>query len=75
MLRTTDNKKILERIKFEFKTEEYEMLTDGAIKIYNHLQDIEQLSSICAEEKILITEIKVIGDSIEEYFLSKIGGK
>ena len=40
----------------------------------NHLNDLELVASILAESHILVTGLSVSGDTLEDYFLSKIGG-
>ena len=40
----------------------------------HYLNDLELVASILAESHILVTGLSVSGDTLEDYFLSKIGG-
>lgn len=46
----------------------------GIIRLYDYLNDLETVASALAESHILVTGLSVSGDTLEDYFLSKIGG-
>ena len=50
------------------------IMPDGTIRLYDYLNDLELVASILAESHILVTGLSVSGDTLEDYFLSKIGG-
>lgn len=49
-------------------------MPDGIIRLYDYLNDLETVASALAESHILVTGLSVSGDTLEDYFLSKIGG-
>ena len=55
-------------------TDNFRLMPDGTIRLYDYLNDLELVASILAESHILVTVLSVSGDTLEDYFLSKIGG-
>ena len=47
---------------------------DGTIQLFEFLNDMEKVAGALAEKKILVTGLSVTGDTLEDYFLNKIGG-
>ena len=39
-----------------------------------HLDDLEKVAAVLSDAHILVTGLSVSGDTLEDYFLSKIGG-
>ena len=55
-------------------TDIFILLPYGIIRLYDYLNDLETVASALAESHILVTGLSVSGDTLEDYFLSKIGG-
>ncbi|MFR9123511.1 MAG: ABC transporter ATP-binding protein, partial [Faecalibacillus intestinalis] len=55
-------------------TDNFKLMPDGIIRLYDYLNDLETVASALAESHILVTGLSVSGDTLEDYFLSKIGG-
>ena len=55
-------------------TENFKLLPDGTIRLYDYLDDLEKVAAVLSDEHILVTGLSVSGDTLEDYFLSKIGG-
>ena len=55
-------------------TDDFKLMPDGIIRLYDYLNDLETVASALAESHILVTGLSVSGDTLEDYFLSKIGG-
>ncbi|NOU83698.1 ATP-binding cassette domain-containing protein [Paenibacillus sp. LMG 31459] len=54
---------------------DYQVMPDGTIKLYDHLDDMEGISSTLMKEGVLITGMTMAGDTLESYFLHRIGGE
>ncbi|AIQ44178.1 ATP-binding cassette domain-containing protein [Paenibacillus sp. FSL R7-0297] len=54
---------------------DYQVMPDGTIKLYDHLDDMEGISSTLMKEGVLITGMTMAGDTLESYFLDRIGGE
>ena len=55
-------------------TENFKLLPDGTIRLYDYLDDLEKVAAVLSDAHILVTGLSVSGDTLEDYFLSKIGG-
>lgn len=55
-------------------TDNFKLMPDGIIRLYDYLNDLETVASALAESHILVTGLSVSSDTLEDYFLSKIGG-
>ena len=58
----------------DVQTDNFKLMPDGIIRLYDYLNDLETVASALAESHILVTGLSVSGDTLEDYFLSKIGG-
>lgn len=54
--------------------ENFKLLPDGTIRLYDYLDDLEKVAAVLSDAHILVTGLSVSGDTLEDYFLSKIGG-
>lgn len=55
-------------------TDKLQMMPDGAIRLYEYLDQVERVARILAEADILVTGLSVTGETLEDYFLSRVGG-
>lgn len=56
-------------------TDQYKVMPDGSIKLYDHLEEVRQVSAVLSQNGLILTGITVRGDSLEDYFLQLIGGR
>lgn len=73
-IHTTDPRKALLVLEEELHTENFQLLPDGVIRLYDYLDDMEKVAAALLDAHILVTGLSVSGDTLEDYFLSKIGG-
>ena len=73
-IETTDVQKTVMVLEDNLHTDNFRLMPDGTIRLYDYLNDLELVASILAESHILVTGLSVSGDTLEDYFLSKIGG-
>ncbi len=73
-IRTMDPQKAIMVLEQKLNTDNFKLMPDNTIQLYDHLDDLETIAGAMAEEKVLVTGLTVTGDTLEEYFLNKIGG-
>ena len=74
MFYDTDPQKALLVLEEKLHTENFKLLPDGTIRLYDYLDDLEKVAAVLSDEHILVIGLSVSGDTLEDYFLSKIGG-
>lgn len=72
ILRINNTDKAAAALKIHLNTDNFIITSDGAIKLYDHLEDKELISAVFSKEDVLITEMTVSSDNLENYFLKKI---
>ena len=73
-IQTTDVQKAVMVLEENLHTDHFKLMPDGTIRLYDHLDDLEMVASVLSEAHVLVTGLFVSGDTLEDYFLSKIGG-
>lgn len=73
-IRTTDTKQALIVLSEQLHTDNFRVMPDGTIRLYDYLDDMEQVARALSDAHILVTSFALSGDTLEDYFLGKIGG-
>lgn len=73
-IKTMDPQKAIMVLENKLNTDNFKVMPDNTIQLYDHLDDLETIAAAMAEEKVLVTGLAVTGDTLEDYFLNKIGG-
>lgn len=73
-IKTMDPQKAIMVLENKLNTDNFKVMPDNTIQLYDHLDDLEMIAAAMAEEKVLVTGLAVTGDTLEDYFLNKIGG-
>lgn len=55
-------------------TDKLQLMPDGVIRLYECLDQVERVARILADADILVTGLSVTGETLEDYFLNKVGG-
>ena len=58
----------------ELHTKNYQVMPDRTIRLYDYLDDIKSVSVALSRNNLIITGISLSGDSLEDYFIRRIGG-
>ncbi|MNO33159.1 putative ABC transporter ATP-binding protein YxlF [compost metagenome] len=58
----------------KLNTTHYDVLPNHTVKLYDYLDDREKVSQVLYENEIMITNLSDGGDTLEDYFLSVVGG-
>lgn len=53
---------------------DFEVMPDGTIKLYSHLDDIQKVSKAITKNNLIIEHFSQMGDDLESYFTKLVGG-
>ena len=73
-IKTMDPQKAIMVLEQKLNTENFKVMPDNTIQLYDHLDDLETIAKVMSEQNVLVTGLTVTGDTLEDYFLNKIGG-
>lgn len=59
----------------QLNTSKYRIMPDKTIKLYDYLDNREAVAQALFDSRIVVTEFTVQGDTLENYFISAIGGE
>lgn len=74
-IKVKEPEKALLVLEEKLHTENFQLMPDGVIRLYEALDNIERVAKILSEAQILVTGLNLAGDTLEDYFLHKVGGK
>lgn len=66
--------KLVSVLEMELHTSKYKVMPDKTVKLYDYLDEKERVSKVLFEHGIVITNLSNEGDTLENYFISIIGG-
>lgn len=72
-IKTADALRALLVLEERLHTENVRLMPDGIIRLYDFLDNTELVAEVLAREQILVTGLWVSGDTLEDYFLNRIG--
>lgn len=55
-------------------TTDFEVMQDGMIKLYSHVEDVREVSRTLTNNGLIIEHLSQTGDSLESYFSKLVGG-
>lgn len=73
-IKTTDVQKAMLILEEKLHTDNFKLMPDNTIRLYAYLNDMEKVATVLADAHILVTGLSISGDTLEDYFLGKIGG-
>lgn len=73
-IKTTDVQKTMLVLEERLHTDNFKLMPDNTIRLYAYLNDMEKVATVLADAHILVTGLSISGDTLEDYFLGKIGG-
>ncbi len=66
--------KLVSILEMQLGTTNYKVMPDKTIKLYDHLDEKELVARVIMENRMVVTNFTVEGDTLENYFISVIGG-
>jgi len=74
-IRTNDTAKTATALESTLHTANFQVMPDGTVRLYDHLDNMEDVARVLSQAGLLVTGLSLAGDSLEDYFLNKIGGR
>lgn len=74
-IKVNDVPKALTVLENKLKTNNYKVMEDQTIKLYDHLDSIERVSALFSQEGLILSQLSLAEESLEEYFSDLVGGK
>ncbi len=74
-IRTDDTPKTAAVLENALHTENFQVMPDGTVRLYDHLDEMERVARALSQAGLLVTNLSLAGDSLEDYFLHRIGGR
>lgn len=62
-------------IESALSTTDFEVLSDGTIKLYSYLDDVREVSKTLTDNGLILEHLSQTGDSLESYFSRLVGGE
>ncbi|MBC8015067.1 MAG: ABC transporter ATP-binding protein, partial [Sporomusaceae bacterium] len=66
--------KLVSILEMQLGTTNYKVMPDKTVKLYDYLDDKELVARAISDNGIVITNYSIQGDTLENYFISVIGG-
>lgn len=73
-IKTTEAQKAMLVLEEQLHTDSFKLMPDNTICLYDHLNDMERVATVLSNAHILVTGLSISGDTLEDYFLNKVGG-
>jgi ABC-2 type transport system ATP-binding protein len=67
--------KLVNMIETKLNTEQYKVMPDKSIRLYDYMDDKKTVARTLFENGMILTEFSSQGETLENYFLSVIGGE
>lgn len=67
--------RLVEVLKSKLQTDHFKIVSDDEVELYDYLNDREYISKTLMENNIVITSLRYQEETLENYFLSLVGGE
>ncbi|MDF2541580.1 MAG: transporter related [Herbinix sp.] len=74
LIRTIEPEKLVSVLEMKLNTQNFKVMPDKSVKLYDYLDERELLARTLFENGIIITYLSYEGDTLEDYFISMVGG-
>ena len=74
LIRCDQPEKLVSILEMKLSTTNYKVMPDKTVKLYDYLEEKERVSRVIYENGIIITNLSNEGDTLEDYFISIVGG-
>ncbi|WP_331281764.1 ABC transporter ATP-binding protein [Paenibacillus sp. FSL H7-0357] len=66
--------KLVSILEMQLHTGNYKVMPDQTVKLYDYLNEKERVARTLFDNGIVVTSLSIEGDTLEDYFISVIGG-
>lgn len=74
LIRCEQPEKLVSILELKLNTNNYIVMPDKSVKLYDYLNEKERVSRVLFENEVIITNLSNEGDTLEDYFISIVGG-
>jgi ABC-2 type transport system ATP-binding protein len=74
LISSTEPEKLARVLDMKLNTQNFTVMPNKAIKLYDYLNEKERVAKLLFENGIIVTNFSNQGDTLEDYFISVIGG-
>jgi ABC-2 type transport system ATP-binding protein len=74
-LESDEPEKLVNIIETKLNTEQYKVMPDKTVRLYDYIDDKKKVAKLFFENEVILTEFSSQGETLENYFLSVIGGE
>lgn len=74
MINCDQPEKLASILELKLNTTNYNVMPDKTVKLYDYLDEKERVARVLFENGIIITNLSNEGDTLEDYFISIVGG-
>lgn len=74
LLSSLQPEKMASILEMKLNTENYKVMPDKSIRLYDYINEKEKVAKILFENNIVVTNFSIAGDTLEDYFISIVGG-
>lgn len=74
IINSDNTEKLVCVLETELNTTNYQVMPDRTIKLYDYMDNIDLVSKVLFQNKIIVTNLSKAGDTLEDYFISIVGG-
>lgn len=74
LIECEEPEKILVLLETEMNTTNFKVMPDKTIKLYDYVDEKKKVAQAIFDHRIIVTNFSVEGDTLENYFISVIGG-
>ncbi|MFW5981535.1 MAG: ABC transporter ATP-binding protein [bacterium] len=74
LISTEEVEKLTTILEMELNTSNYKVMPDKSVRLYDYLEERERVARVLYDNDIIATNISLEGDTLEEYFISIVGG-
>lgn len=67
--------KLVTTLETKLKTTNYQVMPNKSVKLYDYINEKEYIAKVLFENGLVITNLSNEGDTLEDYFISIVGGK
>lgn len=73
-IKTNDAAKTTTVLESALHTTHFQVMPDGVVRLYDYLDNMEDVARVLSQAGLLVTGLSPAGDSLEDYFLHRIEG-
>lgn len=74
LISSVQPEKLVSVLEMKLNTTNYKVMPDQSVKLYDYLDEKERVARTLFENGIIITNLSNEGDTLEDYFISIVGG-